>query len=109
MERAAIVMEGEQWRALFSQKSNDFENLQVQLNEAQTMIMVLQEDLRERTEQVATLQRLEQEYTRATIDLQDQLRGSMDRVNFLEAEFQALDAYRQAKVAGNAKQAPKRG
>jgi chromosome segregation ATPase len=94
LERATIVAEGEQWRQLFSNLSHDYESLNTQLNEAKTMVTVLGDDLKERDDKIATYAKLEQEYTRSTIYLEDQLRGSRERVSYLEAEFQALDAYR---------------
>jgi serine/threonine protein kinase len=94
LERATIVAEGEQWRQLFSQASNDYESMNGQLSEAKTMVEVLQDDLKDKSDRLANFVRLEQEYTRSTIYLEDQLKSSKERVSYLEAEFQALDAYR---------------
>lgn len=94
LEKEALLAEGEQWRQLFSQASNDNEVLTSQLNEAKTMVAVLEDDLKDKSDRLANLVRLEQEYTRSTIYLEDQLKSSRERVNYLEAEFQALDAYR---------------
>lgn len=105
LERATIVAEGEQWRQLFSNISNDYEAIVSNLNDAKTMVAVLEDDLKEKNERLATFARLEQEYTRSTIYLEDQLRGSRERVSYLEAEFQALDAYRQ-HIKNRGPQAP---
>jgi serine/threonine protein kinase len=94
LEKATLLAEGEQWRQLFSQVSNDNELLVSQLNEAKTMLAVLEDDLKDKSGRLATASRLEQEYTRSTIFLEDQLKSSRERVTYLEAEFQALDTYR---------------
>ena len=101
LERATIVAEGEQWRQLFSNLSNDYETLNSQLNEAKTMVAVLEDDLKDKGDKIATYAKLEQEYTRSTIYLEDQLRGSRERVSYLEAEFQALDTYRHQMAKRN--------
>lgn len=94
-ERKALASEGDEWRQLFSQLTNDYDNVTAQLSEAKTMVTVLQDDLKERDDKLATYSRLEQEYTRTAIYLEDQLRGSRERVSYLEGEFKALDDYRK--------------
>lgn len=101
LERSAIISEGEEWRQLFSQVTNDYDNLSSQLDEAKTMVTVLRDDLKERDERLANHERLEQEYTRSAIQLQDQLKGQRDRVAFLEAQFELLDSYRKSQQRGN--------
>lgn len=94
-ERKSLMAESDQWRQLFSQLTNDYDNVSAQLNDAKTMVTVMQDDLKERDDKLATFARLEQEYTRSAIYLEDQLRGSRERVSYLEAEFKALDEYRR--------------
>lgn len=94
-ERRMLASEGDEWRQLFSQLTNDYDNVTAQLSEAKTMVTVLQDDLKERDDKLATYSRLEQEYTRTAIYLEDQLRGSRERVSYLEGEFKALDDYRK--------------
>lgn len=94
-ERRSLAAESDQWRQLFSQLTNDYDNVTAQLSDAKTMVTVLQDDLKDRDDKLATHARLEQEYTRSAIYLEDQLRGSRERVSYLEAEFKALDDYRK--------------
>ncbi len=70
-------------------------NFDLTFGDTKTMVAVLQDDLSENRDRLANFARLEQEYTRSTIYLEDQLRGERQRVSALEAEFQLLEGYRQ--------------